>query len=160
MSVQINDSPRQNPAYRLVVFLFFYMLIFKPFNALTPVELYKLLQLREQVFEIEQQCIYPDIDDKDMAAHHLFYFEEATHHVLACCRILPPGVSFTEVSIGRVATSQLARGKGMGKMLLEEALKSIKKLYGPVSVRISAQLYLKSFYESFGFISYCSSCWI
>jgi len=121
----------------------------KPFDTLTPTELYDFIKLRQEIFVVEQHCAYLDADGKDPHCWHLMGY---SNDRLACyARIVHPGISYKEVSIGRVATSQKFRRKGLGNLLLEETLKEIKKIYGDVPVRIGAQAYLQKFYESFGF---------
>jgi ElaA protein len=115
-------------------------------------ELYNLLKLRINVFVVEQNCPYPECDDKDKNSIHLFAID-SHYEVHACLRIVEAGISYDEVSIGRVATSLTSRGTGLGKELMAEGLRLIVEKYGNVPVRISAQLYLKKFYESFGFIA-------
>ena len=122
----------------------------KSFGTLQAAELYKLLQLRAAVFVVEQNCAYLDPDDKDIFALHVLCSRGS--ELLACARILPGGVSYPEVSIGRVATSASARGTGVGRELMNYTLKQITEVFGSVPVRISAQCYLERFYESFGFI--------
>ncbi|WP_118972713.1 GNAT family N-acetyltransferase [Taibaiella koreensis] len=122
----------------------------KFFDTLSTAELYSLLQLRSRIFVVEQNCPYQDLDDKDQAALHLWCNDEQGLAV-AYCRILPAGASYPEVSIGRVANDTAIRGKGIGRQLMQEALDSIRKHWGAVPVRISAQEYLQRFYESMGF---------
>ena len=124
--------------------------VYKDFDALTNQELYDLLAVRIEVFVVEQNCPYQDVDGKDQKAHHLIGYAE-NGEVAGYARITFPGVRFKEVSIGRVVTSQKYRRKGFGKLLMEESLKKIKQDYGTVPVRISAQSYLIPFYSSFGF---------
>jgi ElaA protein len=111
-----------------------------------------MLKLRISVFVVEQNCPYPECDDKDKKSIHLFASEKSGE-VHACLRIVEAGVSYEELSIGRVATSLPSRGKGLGKELMARGLELIRERYGAVPVRISAQLYLQKFYESFGFIA-------
>ncbi len=113
-------------------------------------ELHALLHLRSAVFVVEQNCPYQDPDEKDLNSFHLLGFD-ALGKLGAYSRILPPAVSFSEVSIGRVCTSALHRRGGHGKVLMEQSIRIIRQKYGPAPVRIGAQLYLKSFYEGFGF---------
>lgn len=124
--------------------------IYKTFLELTNQELYDLLALRVEVFVVEQNCPYQDVDGKDQKAHHLLGY--IGDELAAYSRITFPGVRFPEVSIGRIVTARKYRGKGLGKQLTDEALKRIEAGYGPVPVRISAQSYLISFYRSFGFV--------
>ena len=123
--------------------------LLKYFDELTVQELYAILQLRNEVFIIEQNCIYPDLDDKDQAAHHLMCFEN--NKLIAYTRILAPGISYTDPAIGRVVTAPGARRSGLGKELMQRSIDSCKNLFGNTSVTLSAQLYLKKFYESLGF---------
>jgi len=123
--------------------------IYKPFNELTTLELYAILQLRNEVFVVEQNCVYPDIDYKDLKSFHLMAFEGDV--LVAYSRILPSGVSFEEASIGRVITKSSHRGKGIGITLLEKSIEACSATFGSLSIKIGAQLYLKKFYESFGF---------
>lgn len=123
---------------------------YKTFDELTTRELYTILQLRNEVFVVEQNCVYPDIDNKDYASFHLMAF--AGDVLAAYSRILPPGVSFEEASIGRVITAPNYRGKGVGVVLLEKAIKEAKTTFAVDNIKIGAQLYLKRFYESFGFV--------
>jgi ElaA protein len=122
-----------------------------PFSELTNIELYKILQLRSEVFVIEQNCIYQDMDNKDFESYHLCGWQNTK--LAAYSRLLPPGISFeNEASIGRVLTSPAARRKDMGKYLMERSIMEIPRLFGPVPIVISAQLYLKRFYEVFLFV--------
>ncbi len=124
--------------------------ILKPFNELTPKELYNILQLRNEVFIVEQNCPYQDCDNKDLYAFHLMAMEQ--DKLLAYTRLLAPGISYSESSIGRVVSSPSTRKTGMGKRLMEESIRQIEQLFQTDIIRIGAQLYLKKFYESFGFI--------
>jgi ElaA protein len=124
--------------------------IFKPFTELSLTELYNIMRLRQQVFIVEQNCPYLDADGKDLKSYHLMGY--AGNDLVAYSRIVKPGVSYDEVSIGRVVSSTNHRGKAYGKELMAESIKQIEKLYGPVPVRIGAQQYLQKFYESFGFV--------
>ena len=121
----------------------------KPFHELTPAELHRLLALRCAVFIVEQNCPYLDPDHKDEYALHVMGWKD--DELVACARILPAGVSYDEVSIGRVATSPLVRGTGAGKELMTKTMDYISDRFGNVPVRISAQSYLQKFYESYGF---------
>lgn len=124
--------------------------IIKHFSDLTPDELYDILKLRQQVFVVEQQCIYLDCDDKDQKSDHLM-LKDSLGKLVAYARVLPGGVSYSEVSIGRVVSSPMARGTGAGRKIMNAALDFISKTYGDVPVRIGAQSYLIEFYRSFGF---------
>jgi len=121
----------------------------KEFKDLSLDEFHDIIQLRETVFIVEQDCPYLDVDGKDKDALHVF--GELDGNVVATTRILRPNVSYKEVSIGRVVSSPLVRGKGIGIQLMEESMKFIIEYFGDVSVRISAQTYLLKYYQSFGF---------
>ena len=120
------------------------------FSELTNLELYKILQLRNKVFIVEQNCPYPDCDEKDFAAHHLCAWQN--NQLVAYSRLLPPGISFPEkASIGRVLTASSARRQDLGKELMIRSIREIYALFGRIDIAISAQYYLKNFYESFFF---------
>jgi ElaA protein len=123
--------------------------VLKKFDQLTPHELYAALQLRNQVFVVEQNCVFQDADDKDQASFHLLGYKK--NNLVAYTRLVPPGVIYPEASIGRVVTSPAARGTGLGKELMQQSLSSAYHLFGTVPIKIGAQLYLKKFYVSFGF---------
>ena len=122
----------------------------KTFAELTPQELYSILQLRNEVFIVEQNCPYQDMDNKDLKSWHLMGIEE--NKLIAYSRLLAPGISYSESSIGRIVSSPSARKTGIGKKLMHESIEQIKVLFKTDIIRIGAQLYLKKFYESFGFI--------
>lgn len=123
----------------------------KSFHDLNVMELYSILQLRNEVFVVEQNCPYQDADGKDQKSYHLMG-SNAEGKLMAYARLLPGGVSYDEVSIGRVVSSPQARGTGAGKELMEQAIEDCHELFGKGPIRIGAQLYLKKFYESFGFL--------
>ncbi|MFM1794702.1 MAG: hypothetical protein RL642_1087 [Bacteroidota bacterium] len=121
----------------------------KKFHELTALEVYEILKLRSEVFVVEQNCVFLDMDDKDQDAHHLQ--GRINGELAAVVRILPPGLSYTEPSIGRVVSSPKFRRQGVGIELMKTAIHETITLYGNVAIKIGAQLYLKKFYESFGF---------
>jgi ElaA protein len=123
--------------------------VLKKFDNLTPKELYSILQLRNEVFIVEQNCPYQDLDNKDLYAFHLMGMKE--EKLLAYARLLAPGISYSESSIGRVVSSPSVRKTGMGKKLMTECIKEIRNLFQTDTIRIGAQLYLQNFYETFGF---------
>ena len=123
----------------------------KHFKNLSTTELYQILQLRNEVFIVEQNCPFQDLDDKDIKCYHLMGFDTDSQKVMAYTRIVPAGISYDEASIGRVVTSPLARGNGIGKQLMKNSIELLGELYGGISIKIGAQLYLKKYYESFGF---------
>jgi ElaA protein len=122
---------------------------FKSFDALSNHELYELLRLRNEVFIVEQNCIFPDLDGKDQKCHHLLGSENGV--LMAYARIVPPGISYEYPSIGRVLVSPLGRGKMFGVELMKMSVASLEEIYGKSTIRIGAQLYLKKFYGSFQF---------
>lgn len=122
----------------------------KQFDDLTGQEVYQILKLRQDVFILEQACFYEDMDNKDQVAHHLCIYEEG--QVMAYLRILPPGLSYDEVSIGRVLVHQAARHKGYGRKMMMEAMDYISQVMKESAIRISAQAYLEDFYSSLGFV--------
>jgi len=121
-----------------------------PFHQLTLEQLYKLLQIRQEVFIIEQDCPYLDNDDKDQYAWHLW--AEQDGQILGCSRLLPSGISYPNAaSIGRVLTHSSARGTGLGKELMVRSIQRTKALFPGAAIKIGAQTYLRRFYEGFGF---------
>ena len=124
--------------------------IYKKFDELTNRELYAVLQLRSEVFVVEQNCVYQDIDDKDLKSFHLMAFDGDI--LAAYGRVLAPGMSFKEASIGRVITKPSHRRKGIGVMLIQKAIVETSNTFASKQIKIGAQLYLKKFYEGFGFV--------
>ncbi|MFN3752752.1 GNAT family N-acetyltransferase [Flavobacterium sp.] len=122
----------------------------KRFEALSAKELYALLQLRAEVFIVEQNCVYQDIDGKDEKALHLI--GEDKGEVVAYARLFKPNDYFEQASIGRVVVKEHSRSKKLGHILMREAIQVIKTHFDQRKITISAQLYLKKFYESHGFI--------
>ena len=121
-----------------------------PFADLSPFDLYTLLRLRSEVFVVEQNCVFLDMDDYDAPCQHLLGWAP-DGRLAACARLVPPGVKYAEPSIGRVATSPAFRGKGLGRELMIKSLEHLYGLYGRQPVRIGAQRYLSDFYGSLGF---------
>lgn len=124
--------------------------VLKKFNELTLDELYTILQLRSEVFVVEQNCVYHDVDGKDQYAWHLMATENGK--LIAYTRIFAAGVTYADPSIGRVVTSPSNRGSGLGRELMERSIEYCEKLFGKTSITLGAQVYLKNFYESLGFI--------
>jgi ElaA protein len=122
---------------------------FKKFDELLPYELYSILQLRNEVFVVEQNCVFQDADNKDQGSYHLMGWNDKM--LIAYSRVIPEGVAYDLPSIGRVVTSPSIRGNGTGRLLMEESIKAANKIFGNVPIKLGAQLYLKKFYESFGF---------
>ena len=123
---------------------------FVAFDGLTLRELYELLQLRTEVFTMEQNCVFQDIDGADDQAMHLLGTQN--NQLVAYARCFPAGVKFAEASIGRVVTRGLARGSGLGHLLIQQAVSSVCGLWGPQPIRIGAQARLKAYYSGHGFV--------
>ena len=121
----------------------------KKFEELSVTELYDILKLRSLVFVVEQTCVFLDMDDKDQKSYHFMGYENG--ELMAYTRIVPPGISYPEASIGRVVTSPASRGTGLGRMLMEESIKRTISLYGNTPIKIGAQSHLNNFYGSLGF---------
>jgi ElaA protein len=121
---------------------------YKKFSDFTPQHLYAVLKLRQDVFIIEQNCIYPDIDGLDEMSSHLLGFYE--DQLIAYSRIVPAGYKFDEISVGRIVVNSRFRSHGYGKKLIEESLDIVRKL-GEEKVRIEAQAHLQNYYENLGF---------
>ena len=124
--------------------------ILKSFETLTPTELYTILRLRSEVFVVEQNCVFLDMDNKDQFSLHLMGWYN--NELIACTRLIAPGKMYEQMSIGRVVTSPAYRKTGVGRILMKESIKKCYELFGEGAIKIGAQLYLKKFYESFGFI--------
>jgi ElaA protein len=123
--------------------------LLKKFEELTPYQVYAILQLRNEVFVVEQNCVFQDADNKDQNSYHLMGFDD--NKLVAYTRLVPPGEIYKEASIGRVVSSPSVRRNGTGRSLMEQSIDSVYHLFGKVPIKIGAQLYLKKFYESFGF---------
>lgn len=124
--------------------------ICKKFDELSSVELYAIMQLRNEVFVVEQNCVYQDADNKDQPSWHLMGW--INNKLIAYTRILPPGVAYAiEPSIGRVVTSPSVRGSGIGRELMKKSIEQLCKLFGNTTIKIGAQIYLLKFYTSLGF---------
>lgn len=121
----------------------------KKFEELNVNELYAILRLRSEVFVVEQNCVFLDMDDKDQLSYHLLGWNDAL--LMAYTRLVPPGVAYNLPSIGRVVTSPAARGNGLGKLLMKKSIDETIRLFGHTSIKIGAQVYLKKFYASLGF---------
>ena len=121
----------------------------KKFGDLKPEELYAILRLRSEVFVVEQNCVFLDMDNKDQVSHHLMGWQE--NKLVAYARIVPAGISYVESSIGRIVSSPDVRGQGIGRVLVDKGIQLAYILHGKGVIRIGAQYYLRGFYESFGF---------
>ena len=123
--------------------------ICKKFDELRPKELYAIIQLRNEVFVVEQNCVFQDADNKDQSSWHFMGWENDT--LVAYTRIIPHGIAYAESSIGRVVTSPAMRGKGLGEKLMIASIDQLYKLFGKTPIKIGAQLYLQQFYTRLGF---------
>ena len=119
----------------------------KFFPELTTAELYDLLRIRSEVFVVEQNCVYQDMDYDDQPAIHLWLKDG--DRIVALCRVCPAGTHMEAVSIGRVITTE--RGKGYGKRMMLEGIKAAREHFGATRIDIEAQEYAKGFYEQVGF---------
>jgi ElaA protein len=138
------------------------------FSELTVYELYSVMALRQEVFAVEQNCPYLDADGKDLSGFHLLGYGDFTENsldteggdknllgeLLAYTRLLPKGIAYDNyASIGRVVNSPKVRGRGVGKLLMEESIRQMARLFPKESVKIGAQTYLLKFYTALGFES-------
>lgn len=123
------------------------------FESIPREDLYDVLRQRQAVFVLEQQCLYPDLDGFDQAAHHLMAWHtvDGKRALAAYLRCIAPGVKYPEMSLGRVLTAPAARGTGIGRQLLEHGIRHAEALHPGHRFRIGAQLYLEKFYAGFGF---------
>ena len=124
----------------------------KSFQELSLEEFHDIIALRIQIFIIEQNCPYQEVDGKDKLAHHLF-FKNEMDEIIAVTRILPQGISYTEVAIGRVVVHEDYRGTGLGNQLMADSMNFVRDKYGEVPVRLSAQKHLENYYGNHGFKS-------
>lgn len=121
---------------------------YKNFEDFKPDELYRVLKLRQDIFIIEQDCIYPDLDLLDQRSEHLFCLEDG--QLVGYLRIVPKGLKFREVSIGRIIVAQSHRNRGIGKILVQKGIDQVLS-DGHRSIRIEAQAHLEKFYTDLGF---------
>ncbi len=123
--------------------------ILKDFKDLSNIQLFEIYNLRSEVFIVEQNCAYQDVDNTDKVSKHLLIIEAET--LAAYARIIPPGVSYKEASIGRVVVKKTFRGKDLGKILMNQCIREMAVLYPKQEIVISAQSYLLKFYTELGF---------
>ncbi|MGB1038530.1 MAG: GNAT family N-acetyltransferase [Bacteroidia bacterium] len=121
----------------------------KHFNTLSALEYHHILALRTSIFVIEQDCPYQEMDEKDLHSYHVFGSIDG--QVVAVVRIVPAGISYEEISIGRVAVLKKLRGTNVGNDLMNKSIEFVSQTFENQSIRISAQEHLKSFYERFNF---------
>lgn len=125
------------------------MILCKKFKELTIEELYEILKLRSEVFVVEQKCIYNDIDEKDLTSSHLMLKENGK--IKAYLRVLQPGISYDNASLGRVLVAIDSRGKGYAKIIVKKGIEYILNNFNTTKITIGAQEYLKKFYGELGF---------
>ena len=121
-----------------------------PFESLSGRDVHAILKLRQDVFVLEQTCLYPDIDGKDPEAIHLLAETEGGE-IVACARLFAPGAYYNEAAVGRVVVAQSARGGGLARVLMARAHEEVERLWGTATTRLGGQAYLKAFYESLGY---------
>lgn len=124
--------------------------VYKHFNELTALEYHQILFLRTEVFVVEQNCPYQEVDKKDVVSYHL-YGTNSKNEVVAVTRILPENVSYKEISVGRVAIKKSSRGTGLAHELMLKTFEVAESIFGKQSIRISAQEYLLNYYSKHGF---------
>lgn len=122
----------------------------KSFESLSVHELYDILRLRSEIFVVEQNCVYLDLDGKDKLALHLLGIYEG--EIVAYSRLFKAGITFENASIGRVVVDANYRDKKWGQELMRESIDGIRSHFGETKITIGAQLYLIKFYESLGFV--------
>jgi ElaA protein len=127
-----------------------------PFAAMSAGTLYRLLRLRSEVFVVEQNCVFLDMDGLDADCMHLLgetVDEQGEVHLIASTRLAPSGLAFADARLGRVVTAPSARGGGIGHALMAESVRQLIALWGPQPIRIGAQAHLERFYNRHGFVS-------
>lgn len=125
------------------------MIIRKKFNELTTEELYNILKIRSEVFVVEQNCIYNDIDGKDLTSIHIMAIEDG--EIKGYLRVLQPGVSYETASLGRVLVPKKFRGDQIARMIVQEGIDYVSENFEKPEITIGAQEYLREFYKSLGF---------
>ena len=121
----------------------------KPFSALTATELYSILQLRSEVFVVEQDCVYQDIDGKDEKALHIIGYKK--DKIVAYTRVFAPGDYFMLSSIGRVVVAKPERNHSYGYDIMTASIEALRIHFRTSHIQISAQCYLENFYSNLGF---------
>ncbi|AEV33242.1 putative acyltransferase [Owenweeksia hongkongensis DSM 17368] len=121
----------------------------KKFEELSGSQLYELMKLRVDIFVVEQECAYEELDNFDQVATHILGYSQ--NELVAYARVLPPDTVYTQSSIGRVAVKKEARNMGFGRILFKAALEEAQRLYSGQEIKIQAQIYLEEFYSSFDF---------
>ena len=124
--------------------------VIKTFNELSTADIYSMLQLRSEIFVVEQNCVYQDIDDKDQNALHLLL--KKNNYLIGYSRMFKPGDYFKQASIGRVLVKKNERKNKYGSLLMQLSIKAIKDTFNEKKIKISAQIYLIGFYKKLGFL--------
>ncbi len=124
---------------------------FRAFSKLSSTHIYDVLRLRQQVFVIEQNCIYDDIDNSDQKALHLLLYDK--NELAGYLRIFEPGVKFKDTTIGRIVVSKKFRGRDIGKKIINHGIELAFQQFPSSSIRIEAQNALSNYYSKYGFIS-------
>ncbi|MCL1077203.1 GNAT family N-acetyltransferase [Parashewanella spongiae] len=124
----------------------------KTFNELTTHELFEILKLRSDVFVVEQNCVYPDLDEKDRHSqtHHVMLLDDH-NRLMGYSRVLAPGQSYPEASIGRVVINPDNRGNGLAQRLMQKSIAVVQQQWPDTAIQIGAQEYLTQFYQNMGF---------
>lgn len=123
---------------------------YKRFLELNANTLYHILKLRQDVFVLEQKCLYPDIDDIDQLSDHVYLSDP--DGIIAYARVVPAGILYEELSIGRVVVNKSNRGKGLAREIMQDVIAFSVEKYNPETIYLSAQSYLERFYSSLGFV--------
>ena len=134
-----------------------FTIYYKAFANLTPDELYAIIRLRNEVFVVEQNCVFQDADNKDQKSLHFMGWDGTT--LAAYTRIIPQGISYAQASIGRVVTKPTYRKQALGKILMQLSIDYTLAQFNCNEIKIGAQLYLKKFYENLGFTQ-CSEVYL
>ena len=121
----------------------------KKFDELTSRDIYEILKIRSEVFVVEQNCIYNDVDEKDMESVHIFFKEK--DKIISYIRVIKPGVSYDNASIGRVLVVLEERHRGLAKKIVQEGINYIINIWNEEKITIGAQEYLINFYKDLGF---------
>ena len=122
----------------------------KTIDELSNKELYAILRARTEIFVVEQNCPYQELDNLDFQSYHVYFKENG--EISAYLRIVPPGIRFDELSFGRIFTAKEYRGKGLGLEIVKKGIKTAEMIFGKCAIRIAAQKYACGFYEKLGFV--------
>lgn len=126
--------------------------LLEPLDALQPRQIFAMFRLRQEVFVLEQQCLYADLDDIDLCAQHLLGWRSDS--LVAYLRIIPPLGKYPGPAIGRVLTARSVRGEGLGRALMQQGIARTEALFPEQAIFLAAQTYLVDFYGALGFCPY------